>query len=151
MSQRVESQSTADRRSRRQSEAYPAVRDFLDAFARALTAGDGRAVAELWETPAFVLADQMVRVVNSPQEVEEFFAGAKEQYNAKGINEARAEILELDWLTDRIVQVEARWPYLDAYGQELGHETSTYTLLRDQAGNLRLRIAVMHGAVTPSH
>ncbi len=123
------------------------MRDFLDEFARALTAGDGRAVANLWETPAFVLGDEMVRVVQSPQEVEAFFAGAKEQYNARGVTEARAEILELDWLTDRIVQVEVRWPYQDAYGEELGYETSTYTLLRDDAGRLRLRIAVMHGAV----
>jgi len=150
MNPRAEPQSTIERRPRRQSEAYPVVRDFLDEFARALTAGDGRAVAKLWETPAFVLGDEMVRVVQSPQEVETFFAGAKEQYNAMGITEARAEILELDWLTDRIVQVEARWPYQDSFGEELGYETSTYTLVRDDAGKLRLRIAVMHGAVMSS-
>jgi hypothetical protein len=147
MIQRAEPQSTTQRRPRRQSEAYPVVRDFLDEFARALTAGDARAVARLWEIPAFVLGDEMVRVVQSPQEVEAFFAGAKEQYAARGITEARAEILELDWLTDRIVQVEVRWPYQDTYGKELGYETSTYTLVRDDSGQLRLRIAVMHGAV----
>jgi hypothetical protein len=152
MTYRAEPQSAMERRTKRQSEAYPAVRDFLDEFARALTAGDGGAIAKLWETPAFVLGDNMARVVSSPQEVEEFFSGAKEQYNAKGITEARAEILELDWLTDQIVQVEVRWPYLDSFGKELGHETSTYTLMRDDAGNLRLRVAVMHGAVmAPSH
>jgi hypothetical protein len=138
-------------RPRRQSEAYPGTREFLDAFAKALTAGDGRAIAALWETPAFVLGDEMVRVVNSAQEVEEFFSHAKEQYNAQGIMEARAEILQLECLTDRIVQVEVRWPYVDTYGKEFGHETSTYTLLRDEAGQLRLRIAVMHGALMDSH
>lgn len=147
MPQSTQAQSTLEKRPRRQSEAYPAVREFLDRFASALTAGDGRAVAALWETPAFVLGDQMARVVNSAQEVEQFFSGAKDQYNARGIAEARAEILELDWLSEHIVQVEARWPYLDAYGQELGHETSTYTLMRNEEGSLRLRVAVMHGVV----
>jgi hypothetical protein len=148
MADRAEPQQQAmHRRPRRQSEAYPAVRQFLDEFGEALTAGDAKAVASLWDTPAFVLGDEMVRVVNTSTEVEQFFAGAKEQYAAMGISEARAEILELDWLTDRIVQVEVRWPYLDTYGKELGYETSTYTLLRGEDEQLHLRIAVMHGAV----
>jgi hypothetical protein len=152
MSYRAEPQSAMERRTKRQSEAYPAVRDFLDTFAQALTVGDGSAVARLWETPAFVLGDGMARVVNSDQEVEKFFAGSKDEYNARGITEARAEILELDWLSEQIVQVQVRWPYLDAYGKELGYETSTYTLMRNDDGKLRLRIAVMHGAVmAPSH
>jgi hypothetical protein len=138
-------------RPRRQSEAYPDTRDFLDTFAKALTTGDARAIAALWETPAFVLGDGMARVVSSSQEVEEFFSHAKEQYNAQGIMEARAEILQLECLTERIVQVEARWPYVDQYGKEFGHETSTYTLMRDDSGQLRLRVAVMHGAVKSSH
>lgn len=42
--------------------------------------------------------------------------------------------------------VEVRWPYLDADGEERGEETSTYTLRRNDRGELRLRVAVMHGA-----
>ncbi len=148
---RSEAESKRGERPRRQSEAYPDTREFLDTFARALTAGDGRAIAALWEAPAFVLADGMARAVNSSQEVEELFSHAKEQYNAQGIMEARAEILQLECLTERIVQTEVRWPYVDQYGKEFGYETSTYTLMRDDSGQLRLRIAVMHGAVKSSH
>jgi hypothetical protein len=148
---RSEPAATMGPRPRRQSEAYPETREFLDTFAKALTTGDAPAVARLWETPAFVLGDGMARAVNSSAEVEEFFSHAKDQYAAQGIMEARAEILQLDCLTERIVQVEVRWPYVDAYGKEFGHETSTYTLMRDDRGQLRLRIAVMHGAVKDSH
>jgi hypothetical protein len=60
----------------------------------------------------------------------------------------RAEIVELDWLTHRIAIVQVRWPQLNARGKEVGEETSTYTLRRDESGGLRLQVAIMHGAST---
>lgn len=122
------------------------VQELLDRMARAITAGDGRTMAEIWETPALVLGDEQVMAVTSSQEVEQFFGGAKEQYNARGIVDTRAEIVSLTWPTDHIAIVEVRWPYLDAQGANRGEETSTYTLRRDDRGQLRLRVAVMHGA-----
>lgn len=122
------------------------VQDLLDRMARALTAGDGRAIAGMWETPAFVLGDGMAMTVSSEAELERFFGGAKEQYNAKGISDTRAEIVKLEWPTRRIAVVQVHWPYLDAKGATHGSETSTYTLRRDDSGKLRLRIALLHGA-----
>jgi len=124
------------------------VQSLLDRMARALTAGEGRAVAKMWETPAFVLGDQMAMTVSSEADLEQFFSGAKEQYNAKGISDTRAEIVRLDWPTQRIAIVQVRWPYLDAQASTRGSETSTYTLRRDDSGKLRLRVAVMHGAAS---
>lgn len=122
------------------------VQELLDRMARSLTAGDGHAIATMWETPAFVLGDEMAMTVSSPAELEKFFGGAKEQYNAKGISDTRAEIVRLEWPTRRIAVVQVRWPYLDAKGATHGSETSTYTLRRDDSGKLRLRTVVMHGA-----
>jgi hypothetical protein len=119
---------------------------FLDRFGRAVTSGDGRAAAELWETPALVLGDDQVMAVGSAKEVEQFFGGAKEQYNARGITDTRAEIVKLEWPTEKIAFVEVRWPYLDASGETKGEETSTYVLRREGNGRLKLRAAVMHGA-----
>lgn len=127
---------------------YGDVQDFLDRFGRALTAGDGRTIASLWEVPALVIDDAGTRAVASAKEIEAFFGGAKEQYNEQGITDTRAEIVTLDWLTDRIVQVQVRWPYLDDNNDEHGEERSTYTLRRDDSGKLRLRVAVMQGAST---
>lgn len=121
------------------------VQEFLDAFAGAFTSGDGEAVATLWETPAFVLSDDMEQVINSEEEVAQFFSGAKDQYNRLDIVDTRAEIVRLDEITDKLVCVRVRWPYLDRQGREVGAECSTYTLKRGGDTEWRIRIAVMHG------
>ena len=126
------------------------VQALLDRMAKALTAGDARTVASLWETPALVVGDEMLQAVQSTAELEKFFAGAKDQYNKMGITDTRADIVRLTWATPRIAIVQVRWPYLDARRQEVGEETSTYTLRRNQAGELKLCAAVMHGAA-PRH
>jgi ketosteroid isomerase-like protein len=123
-----------------------AVQELLDRFARAVTSGDGEAVARLWETPALVLDDRTARTVGSPTEIEGFFSGAKERYNARGILDTRPEIERLEWLNDRIVAVLVRWPYLDERGQEVGEERSTYILRAGSDGRLKIRVAVMQGA-----
>jgi hypothetical protein len=122
------------------------VQAFLDGFGKALTTGDGEAIAQMWETPAFVLGEQMTRVVNSRDEVMEFFGGARTEYNEMGIVDTKPQIIRLDEITDHIVMVRVRWPYLDAQGMERGAETSTYTLTRAGDGDWQIRVAVMHGA-----
>jgi hypothetical protein len=122
------------------------VQRVLDRFARALTAGDGEAVADLWETPAFVIGSGMARAVLARDEVVEFFSGGKDQYNSRGITDTRAEIQRLDWVAKDLVVADVRWPYLTANGEEVGEETSTYTLLRDGDGELKIRSVLMRGA-----
>lgn len=126
----------------------PEVRDFLDGYARALTAGDGAATAAQWEAPALVVGDEGVMAVTAVDEVAAFFSTAKDQYVARGITDTRPEIVQLRWLTSRIAMVEVRWPYLDDRGKEMGEESSTYTLRRDDNGDLKIRVVVMHGLVT---
>ncbi|QGZ94398.1 DUF6841 family protein [Terricaulis silvestris] len=126
------------------------VQNFLDRFGKALTAGDGAAIADMWETPAFVLGDGMARAVNSREEVEAFFAGAKDQYNELGITDTRPQIVRLDEINDHLVMVRVRWPYLDVQGMERGAETSTYTLTREGDGAWKFRITVMQGAEKPN-
>ena len=121
------------------------VQAVLDDFGRAITSGDGRAAAAIWETPALVVGEEVLSV-GSPQEVEQFFGEAKEQYNTRGITGTRAEIVRLDWPTPQIAVAQVRWPYLDATGRTVGEEASTYTFRRNASGELKLRVAVMHGA-----
>lgn len=125
------------------------VQDFLDRFERALTGGNTKTLSELWEVPAFVIGDSMVKVINSSGEIEKFFGGAKDEYNKRGISGTRAEIQRLEWISDNLLVVDVRWPYLSANGEELGEESSTYTLLRDKDGKLRLRSALMRGSSEP--
>ena len=121
------------------------VQPFLDRYARALIAGDAATIAQMWETPALVVADQSVKVVASGAEVETFFTGAAEQYTARGITATRADIVWFDQATDRAVLVQVRWPHLDKEGKELGEEVTTYTLRRADSGDFKIRAVVMHG------
>ncbi len=121
------------------------VQEYLNSLKEALTSGDGDAVAEMWETPAFVLGQGMARVVSAPDEVAELFGAARAHYREIGITDTRAEIVRLDEITDQMVMVRVRWPYLDPQGREMGAETSTYTLVRQSGGDWKLRVALMHG------
>ena len=122
------------------------IQRFFDRFARAVTSGDRHSIARMWAVPALVVGDSMVQAVGSLDQVEEFFGGAKEQYNAQGIADTRAELQRVEWLTRRLAVVDVRWPYLDAQGVERGEETSTYVLRRDDSGELKLQAALMRGA-----
>ena len=117
----------------------------LNQLSHALTAGDGRTAAVFWQAPALVLGDDHELAVAAPAEFERFFGGAREHYHQRGITDTHADIVRLEWITGRIALVTVRWPYLDAQGNELGGETSTYVLRRDDDGALKLRVALMHG------
>ena len=124
------------------------VQRFFDQLARGLTAGDGWRVARLWGTPALVIGGNMVKAVTSADEVATFFGSAKDEYNKRGISETRAEIKRLDWVNDQLVTADVRWPYLDGRGHEIGGESSTYVLRRDESRELKLYVAVMRGEET---
>ena len=121
------------------------VQALLEAVATAVTTGNGQGAADCWAVPAFVLGAQHELVVASLGEVARHFGGARAQYNARGIGDTRPEVQWLEWIGDDLALVEVRWPWLDAQGEEAGSETSTYLLKRDAAGELKLRVAVMHG------
>ena len=121
------------------------VQEYLDRFATAMTSGDTKTIAKLWGVPAFVVGKNEARVVQSEAEVEQFFGGAKDMYNERGIMDTRAEIMDLDWIDEDLVIATVRWPYLDQNEKELGEETSSYTLLRGEDGSFKVRVITMRG------
>ena len=122
------------------------VQELLEALARAVTTGHGEGAAECWAVPAFVIGDEHEQTVSTLQAVAQFYDGARELYNARGIGDTRPELQALDWLGESMALVEVRWPWLDAQGEEAGSETSTYLFKRDRSGELKLRVAMLHGA-----
>jgi hypothetical protein len=135
----------SDEATGRDADLRAEVQTFLDGFARALTRGDAPGIASMWHVPAFVFGDDMTTPVHSRAQLEEFFGGAKGEYNDRGVTDTRAQITRLTELTDRIVSVDVRWPYLDAHGGEVGGESSTYLLRRDEDGAFAIVVAAMHG------
>jgi ketosteroid isomerase-like protein len=136
----------ADIRSALATEDDSGVQHYLDQFGEALTRGDAKAIADMWAVPAFVLGAGMAQPVRSREEVEQFFSGARDQYNERGVTDTRAEIVRLDSIHDALVMVRVHWPWLDAQGETVGGECSTYTLERDEDGDWKMRVVVMHGA-----
>lgn len=126
------------------------VQQYLDRFADAMTSGDTRTMVKLWGVPAFVIGRNEARIMQSESDVERFFDGAKEAYAARGIVGTRAEIVSLDWVGTDLVVATVRWPYLNEREEELGEETSSYTLLRGEDGSYKLRAVLMRGASDPA-
>lgn len=135
----------------RSSEAreQASVQLYLDRFAEAMTSGDTKTMAKLWGVPAFVIGTHEARVVQSEDEVEQLFAGAKDMYNERGIFATRAEILDLDWVGEDLVIATVRWPYLDLNDRVHGEESSSYTLLRGEDGSFKVRVVTMRGETPP--
>ena len=124
------------------------VQDFLDGMAHALTAGDGEAIATMYEVPALIISDEGVIAVQSTEQIAQLFGSARAQYNAQGIFDTRADLIDLERIGRRVVIATVRWPHLDASGKEVAAESSDYTLRRDDAGRLRIRSVLMRGVIT---
>jgi hypothetical protein len=125
------------------------IQSLLNRFARALTSGDTDTICKLWGVPSLVLHEGTARAVTSLDEVSQFFANGPEQYRQQGIVDTRPEIVRLDWLTERMASVQVRWPYLNAQGEEIGEERSTYILMRGVDGAWKIWTAAMQGVTQP--
>lgn len=121
------------------------VLDFLEALALAFSEGNGPALAEMWETPCFVLSQEEARTLEDADDVKDFCGNARDRYSSRGVTHTRPQIVRVDEITDRIVTVRVRWPWLDRDETEMGADVSTYTLRTGDDGDWRVRIAVIHG------
>lgn len=127
------------------------VQALLDKVARAIVSGDGAAMAQLWELPAFVLGDDAAELLADADKVAALFGSGRQQYNARGITGTRADIQDLEKVGERMVIATVRWPYLDATGKQVGAEKSDYTLRRDDRGDLKIRFVMYRGVEPGTH
>jgi hypothetical protein len=121
------------------------VQDLLSQVAHGVTSGDGHQVAMLWEVPAIIIAAEGVTPIISRDQLASMFGAAKREYNERGIFDTRADIVDEDWIGDRLVVAKVRWPHIDANRREIGAEASDYTLRRQRDGRLRICAVVMRG------
>jgi hypothetical protein len=120
----------------------PDVQEFLDRLAWALTSGNGRAAAGLWDVPAIMISDALVHTILDRDELVRVFADARKQYAERGIIDTHGDIQRVEWMTERIAVVDVRWPWFNSRGSEDGEEWSTYTLRRDDHGMLKAHVAI---------
>ena len=136
---------TKPRGARIARERHGEVQDFLNRLVDSLTRGDGANNATRWGVPALVVGADRVIAVTALAEVAAFYGHAKSEYNARGIQDTRADIVDEEWIGDRLVIVKVRWPWIDDRGHEIGAEASDYTLRRDDDGTLKIRAVLMRG------
>lgn len=134
-----------------QRDARSEVQRFLDLLARALTSGDGEAVAAMYDVPAMIISDEGVIAVSSTAHIAKFFGDAHAQYAANGVVDTRADLQDLERIGARILVATVRWPHLDANHKEVASESSDYTLRRDDEGRLRIRSVLMRGMAALPH
>jgi hypothetical protein len=119
------------------------IRSLLQAYGRALSEGNLRGVSAAWDVPALVLSDEGAIEVQSAKQIEDFFGTARRQYTERGIVTTKPEIAKVDWLSEKMVQVRARWLQLTPNKERKGEELTLYVLRRDDQNHWRIRVAIM--------
>jgi hypothetical protein len=102
--------------------------EMLDRLGRAVTSGDLKQVSASYAFPALLLMEESSMVMTDPAEFEKMFGEGRKWYTNQGIVEARAEVLNLDLMTDTVAAVDVRWPGFDTGGKEIYTETSHYVI-----------------------
>jgi hypothetical protein len=122
------------------------VEEMLQRLSTALSEGDVKGIASCWSVPALVLSDQGTIAVSSLQQVQEFFKQATEWYHQQGLMSTRGELERFDKLSERLAEVDVRWPAFDAEGVEKSSESSHYIVGLDNDGQPRIRVALTRAA-----
>jgi ketosteroid isomerase-like protein len=114
----------------------------LEELGQALSRGDAKSVAEAWHVPALVLSDEGAIAVEGYPQIEAFFEKAIQYYRQGGIITAKAELGQVQALSENLVTADVRWLGFDEQGREKSSERSHYILQLDAEGRLGVRVAL---------
>jgi hypothetical protein len=114
----------------------------LQDIASALAAGDATRVAELWDVPALVLADEGARAVDTRAEVEEFFRGSIAWYRESGTPLAVPTLERWGRISERVAWADVTWRGMDSSGVEKSRELSHYLMRSGEEGVARVQVAM---------
>ncbi|WP_084958710.1 hypothetical protein [Thermoactinospora rubra] len=104
------------------------IEDFFSRYGEALTRGDLDGIAGCYGYPSFILGDDVAVAVAGEADVKAAFEGAAERYRAQGLVAARPTVTATTRVTDRIVDAEVSWDYVDAEGVPRSGSRYRYTL-----------------------
>ena len=115
---------------------------FIEAYGKALSAGESEQIADSWELPCLVLSDQGTTMVTTKKELMAFFEKASASYRAQGRTSTIGEIISKENLTKSIVAVDVRWPSFDDHGKAKTVEMSHYLLRIGDDDKPRIQVAL---------
>ena len=124
------------------------VEQFLVAYGDALSAGDLDALADAYELPGLVMSDQGSQPVTDRQQVVDFFAAARAQYEEQGLAGTRPEHVSIEHLSEQLCTADVRWIGGDADGRATRYKEYSFYVLRQSVGGpddgtLRIQVAVI--------
>lgn len=124
----------------------------LAEFLRHLSVGDARAAAALWDVPALILGDEHVHGPLSRDRLAEVLADTPGpeplQRRAQQAGEAPLELVveRVEWTSQRVAAIDARWPRLARGGLLHGIEAATFLVRSDELSQPKVRGLVLHSA-----
>jgi hypothetical protein len=118
------------------------IRPFFVGLGSALSRGDPAGAAACFAVPSLIPTDEGATLFTDQPQIEEMFAGAVEQYRARGITATSPIIERIQEFTERLIGVDVRWPYVDDRGNPGGDEVSSYVVWIDERGSPRIRVAL---------
>ena len=118
------------------------VKDMLEHYGAALSAGNLPVISNCWSVPALVLSDDGAMSVTSSGEIEAFFSQGIEYYRSQGLMSTRPELERVEMLSDTLASVDVRWPSYDSSGTEKSSERSHYILQLGGDGQMHIRVAL---------
>ncbi len=122
------------------------IRTSLEEIGTALSQGDPQGVAEHWEVPGLVLADQGAIPIATLEEVRSFFASSIDDYRQRGLMSTRPTIEHVELMSDGLASVDVSWAAFDAAGQPQGAERSHYLMHLGRDGKARIQVALSRAA-----
>jgi hypothetical protein len=124
----------------------------LTEFLRQLSVGDARAAAALWDVPALILGDEHVHGPLSRERLAEVLAdtpgpGPLER-RAQSAGEAPPELIieRVEWTSQRVASIRARWQRMPRAGVLHGIEAATFLVRSDELNHPKIRGLVLHSA-----
>lgn len=130
--------------------ATDGLHDLIGRYSHALAAGDVATIVAAWDVPSLVIGEKGVISFDTRDELERFFTASTAEYDPRGRMGPRVRVSGLERIAERLATVRLSFPYLDRYDREMGEESSTLTLRRDELG-WKIRVALMHGATSHPH
>lgn len=124
---------SASRTPRRNVGVDPGLQSFLERLSSALTAGDAETAASCFEYPTvMVMSDPKYgpnQVLQDAEAASRILERAPEMYHERGIHDTFPEVEDVQRVAAGLLLVRARFPYIDADGNDMGDgETSLYVV-----------------------
>jgi hypothetical protein len=124
----------------------------LAEFIRDVSVGDARAAAALWDVPALILGDEHVHGPLSRERLAEVLADTPGpgplQRRPPHAADAPPELFieRVEWVSQRVAAIDARWPRLPRGGLLHGIDAATFLVRTDELGQPKIRGLLLRSA-----